>query len=74
MSSKLNLIELKRFHDEAHNINGGYIGDSLPEGVSLDIAEEIIAGGPHSTVRENERSVSVLAWITIDKDYELPDD
>ena len=35
MSSKLNLIELKRFHDEAHNINGGYIGDSLPEGVSL---------------------------------------
>lgn len=74
MSSKLSLIELKRFLDEAHNINDGYIGGSLPEGVSLDIAEEIIAGGPHSTVRENERSVSVLAWITIDKDYELPDD
>ena len=74
MSSKLSLIELKRFLDEAHNINDGYIGDSLPEGVSLDIAEGVITGGPHCTVRENGRSVSVLAWITIDKDYELPDD
>jgi hypothetical protein len=74
MSSKLSLIELKRFLDEAHNINDGYIGGSLPEGVSLDIAEGVITGGPHCTVRENGRSVSVLAWITIDKDYELPDD
>jgi hypothetical protein len=74
MSSKLNLIELKRFLDEAHNIKDGCIGDSLPEGVSLDIAEEVITGGPRYTVRENVRSVSVLAWITIDKDYELPDD
>jgi hypothetical protein len=72
MSDKLGRVELKRFLEEAHNIKDGYIGDSLPEGVSLDITEWLITGNkPHHTVRENATSVSVLAWVTIDKDYEF---
>ena len=59
--------QLQRFVDEAHNIIDGYI--DLPEDVSIDCAESVIQHGPHHTVIETDRSVSVLAWISIPKDY-----
>jgi hypothetical protein len=60
--------ELQRFVDEAHNIVEGYI-DNLPDGVSIDCAEGVILNSPHYTVTENDCSVSVMAWISIPKNY-----
>jgi hypothetical protein len=64
----MNRSELKRFVFEAQNIVDGYTSP-LPDGVSIDCAEDVILASPHHTVHDNPDSVSVLAWVTIPKDY-----
>ena len=59
----MNKHQLERFIDKAHNIAATF--DEI-EGVSFDVAE-----GVH-TVIENDNSISVLSWITIDKDLVKP--
>lgn len=60
--------QLQRFVDEAHNIVDGYI-NNLPGGVEINCAEGVILDSPHYTVTESDNSVSVMAWISIPKDY-----
>lgn len=60
--------ELQRFVYEAQNIVDGYCFP-LPDDVSIDCAEDVIVSSPHHTVIENDDSISVLAWVTIPKDY-----
>ena len=59
---------LKDFVFEAQNIVDGYCYP-LPDGVSIDCAEDVIISQPHHTVIVNDDSISVLAWVTIPKDY-----
>jgi hypothetical protein len=59
--------ELQRFVFEAQNIVDGYTY-SLPSGVSIDCAEDVDLG-LRPSVQEHDDSVSVLAWVTIPKDY-----
>lgn len=65
--------QLQRFVDEAHNIVDGYI-DGLPDDVEINCAEGVILNSPHYTVTESDCSVSVMAWISIPKDYFSEDD
>lgn len=60
--------ELEKFVREAHHIVDGYV-HPLPGDVYIDCAEDVILAYPHHTVIENEESVSVLAWVTIPKNY-----
>ena len=64
----MNKSELQPFVYEAQNIFDGY-SYSLPDDFSIYCAEDVILASPHHTVRENKDSISVLAWVTIHKDY-----
>jgi len=65
--------QLQRFVDEARNIVDGYV-DNLPDGVSIDPAEDARTTRPIQTVIETSSAVYVQAWIAIPKDYDFPSD
>jgi hypothetical protein len=68
----MNSTKLQRFVDEAQNIIDGYI-DNLPESVCITAATDVSSPGPRSAVIETDKSVCVLAWISIPKSYEFPE-